>query len=108
VAFVLRPTVTAVDPSGLPQLEVGVDPAVTKDQRVTLLLDAREAPAAFAIAAEPRTGTVSTLAFDLADLAPGTYLLRVRVDGAESALEVAVDESAPVPIQFVGPEVDVP
>ena len=81
---------------------------MTEEQRVTLLLDARGAPTAFSIAAQAHTGTVSTLAFDLADVEPGTYLLRVRVDGAESALEVVEDEAAPQPIQFVGPEVEVP
>ena len=108
LAFVLRPTLTSVDATGLPLLEVGIEPAVTEAQRVTLLLDARDTPSAFSIAAQAHPGTVSTVVFDLADVEPGTYLVRVRVDGAESALEVVEDEAAPQPIQFVGPEVEVP
>jgi hypothetical protein len=37
--------------------------------------------------APPRTAALTTLAFNVAGLTPGAYSLRVRVDGAETALE---------------------
>jgi hypothetical protein len=38
---------------------------------------------------------------------PDTYLLRVRVDGAESALEVDTDDQSPTYNQYIGPKLKI-
>lgn len=101
--FVLRPAVrTNPDdtdaavflPSGDPQqpgaVEVMLDPPVARGQRVELLLNAMDGDGAPAYrfprsppAVDTPTGVVS---FPAPGVAAGTYLVRVRVDGAESVL----------------------
>ncbi len=75
-------------------------------QQVSLLLNelGSSAPKAYAVPASPRLTPTDTLQFDLSGIStgsippelfggqggsipPGTYLVRVRVDGAESLLE---------------------
>jgi len=120
-AFVLRPTMTnaapsipATDVEGLVSstetvngttvalragtLKLVLDPHVTRDQRVVLLLNQLNPPAgqlahAYTFAApvgngvvdpDPDTGTVR---IPFKRVVAGTYLVRVQVDGAESLLE---------------------
>jgi len=106
-AFVLRPTwvkSTYGSPPG--RLGVVVSPPVGPKQQVSLLLNQLGAtPRAFALPAEPRATETDTLFFDVSSIPagsippelaggeggsipPGAYLARVRVDGAESRLEV--------------------
>jgi Pvc16 N-terminal domain len=120
-AFVLRPAITipAVSPPG--QLAVNVTPSVGPSQQVTLLLNATAGapPQAFALPAAPRTAETGTVVFDVSSvpsssippelaggdggsIPSGNYLARVRVDGAESPLEV--DSSG----RFTGPIVTLP
>jgi hypothetical protein len=97
LALMVAPRVTSVMPAklslgadgGAAVLSLNVDPPVLASQRAALILGSRE------IIAETRTGTVTTLAFALAGTAVGTYLARVRVDGADSI--VFVDPDAAVP-----------
>jgi hypothetical protein len=97
---VLRPVVKPKSGTTVPDLTIAagrltakLDPRVGNKQVVELLLDEFGAPAtrlpqSFTVPAEPRTGApTDTVRFPLADVASGTYLLRVRVDGAETALE---------------------
>jgi hypothetical protein len=93
-AFVVQPRITGIEvAAGAIMLEV--DPAVGATQLVTLEL--------LAAAGVVRTirGTEG-LVFPHAGVAPGTYVARVRVDGAASPVET--DENG-VP---TGPEVTVP
>ena len=62
-------------------------------QKVTLLMDTREAPA------HPFTADTANLDFDFPDAPPagGTPLLRLKVDGIES---VVVDRLAKPPMFF--------
>jgi hypothetical protein len=61
-------------------LRIGCAPEVRVGQKVTLLMDTREAPA------QPFIVNTATLDFEFADAPPagGTPLLRLKVDGIES------------------------
>ena len=106
VAFMLIPTIavpaTVARGADLP---IAVTPLVERTQKVVVLLDDR----AFLLPARPEgsppAGTV-TLRVP-ADLPAKTYLVRVQVDGAESALAVQSDAVEPDPLkkQFVAPAV---
>ena len=63
-------------------------PEVRPDQRVALLLGSREIPAA------PRAARTAELSFVVTDAVPGTFWMRLRVDGVDSQL---VDQSATLP-----------
>jgi hypothetical protein len=87
------------------RLRVGVSPMVGRQQRVTLLLNqltAGAAPQAFAYDAPRRPADDAHVAFDVPELPDGTYLVRVRVDGAESPLLPDADGA------FARPRVVVP
>lgn len=98
-AFLLRPSVSVPDPTapGAPDVvEVTLAPPLAAGQRVTLLLDEYADPAPggrllrsyrLELDAVPAAGT-TTLRFPRGDVTAGTYLLRVRVDGAESLLDI--------------------
>jgi hypothetical protein len=118
-AFVLHPTVSPVASGITPTLEngapviidgigllsatvtVGFDPAVGRDQRVTLYLYERGGPTtrparAYSFPAAPHNGiaspaiaSTSSIAFAISHVVPGDYLVRVQVDGAESSLTMA-------------------
>jgi hypothetical protein len=120
--FVLRPTIRrdADDPAspddailytatGGPDapatLTVKVWPAVGRGQRMELLLNDAADPRAGAYrfpAPLHRPADTDTIVFPVPGIAPGTYLARVSVDGAESVLEV--DGAG----AFARPKVEVP
>jgi hypothetical protein len=115
-AFVLRPTVTAIvqnvtgtgtEPRA-GDLVVTFTPPVGKGQRVVVLLDERDPPAgrpgrAYVFIAPPREADpADTLTIRVSGVTAGTYLVRVRVDGAESLLES--DATG----HFTGPQVSIP
>jgi hypothetical protein len=111
-AFILAPRITTsstpADPidatTGQP-LALEFTPSVGPRQRVSILVGDRE------IALPPRdpqSPPAGTLNFPIpSDFPPGTYLLRLRVDGAESPLEVDTDEASPTFNQYVNPVVTV-
>jgi hypothetical protein len=108
--FVLRPKITPSTPNNVStevvggvtmksgELAVSFDPVVHKPQRVMLLLNEipqSTAPAhAYSFGAPPGNGIVDpatesgTIAFSFQRVVPGNYLVRVRVDGAESPLSM--------------------
>ena len=109
-AFVLRPRILALthipapDAATPPRIEAKVGPAVGKAQRVELLLNTPgvEGPAFVFPAPLPRVADSGTITFDVPGATPGSYLARVRVDGAESPL--ATDGAG----KYVHPTVVVP
>jgi hypothetical protein len=102
-AFVLRPTITVTasnvqgggdDPRSA-DIEVAFNPQVEKSQRVVLLLNEFQPPSgrparAYTFSAPPRNETdpdeTDSITVPISGVAPGTYLVRVQVDGAESPL----------------------
>jgi hypothetical protein len=102
-AFMIAPKITAIPVVPVAKgstLTLPVTPSVGRNQRVALLLGDRT----IFIPNRPSTGLPlsATLDFPIpADFLPGTVLLRVQVDGAESAL--TVDASG----KFAGPTVQI-
>lgn len=97
--FGLAPTITNLDPTSRPaaaqpfDLEVRCTPQVLPEQRAVLLLGAREIPpTSVTTPADPDAET--TLAFPVQGLAEGAYVVRLRVDGADS---IPIDFTAGVP-----------
>jgi len=108
-AFILHPALTADSTtSGVTSrtvngqtlrsgtLNLSVIPQVRQDQRIVLLLNpvALAAPATtYSFQGPPRTSPIptSTLQIPFTDVIPGQYLVRVQVDGAESALQSGPD-----------------
>jgi hypothetical protein len=117
-AFVILPTIISVGPSSpLGSLMAVVSPLVAPQQQVFLVLNQLtgsppSGPQAFLLAADPHDTETNTFSFsttfpDPSDLTktvsvpPGTYLVRVRVNTAESRL--TTDASG----TFNGPEVTI-
>jgi hypothetical protein len=112
VAFVILPTVASIGPaSSAGHLRSVVSPAVGPQQQVSLVLNQvagslPSGPQAFVLPTdthdvETDTFTFSTI-FPNASVPSGTYLVRIRVDSAESRL--TVDASG----KFNGPVVTIP
>jgi hypothetical protein len=85
---------TAVDPLtqlGTATITLTCSPEVLPEQRVSLVLGAKEVPA------EPHPTQTASLTFVARNMAVGTHFVRLRVDGAESLL---IDRANPDDIQF--------
>lgn len=107
-AFVLAPLITTAPPITVARghpLTLTFNPAVARQQRASILLNDHEI---LIPARGPGTAPVNSLPFPIpAGFTPGTYLLRLRVDGAESALVVETDPTKPTFNQYIGPVVTV-
>jgi hypothetical protein len=109
VAFMLAPQITTPLPTSVAAggtLTLSFVAPVGRTQRVALLIGDR------AIEIPPRDpagpDTASSLDFEIPpDWSIGTFLLRVRVDGAESFLTVDTDPASPTFNQYVGPQVTI-
>ncbi|HEY6140630.1 MAG TPA: DUF4255 domain-containing protein [Thermoanaerobaculia bacterium] len=113
VPFVLHPAIRKKG-DGTPDialagtdLTVKVDPAVGKNQRAVVLLNGARS---YSFESAPRNkkddpDESDTLTFPLSGVAKGDYLVRVQIDGADSALEL--DPNAAEPI-YSGPKVTIP
>jgi hypothetical protein len=66
---------------------VTVRPVIAARQQVTLELLMAQG-VAYTFLANPRTSDINQVTFALSGVAAGEYLFRVRVDGAESPLEL--------------------
>jgi len=129
-AFVLVPDITLPDPAfalistdgttGLITGNVTVNfaPKIAKSQRVRLLLNefeppATRAPRGYIFNAPRRNGIpdnqqeTGSVEFVGSGVAAGDYLVRVQVDGAESALQRETNNASPAFNQFIGPKVTI-
>jgi hypothetical protein len=102
VPLLVLPSLAAINPGAASAgdlVTVTVDPAVAAAQSRTLLLDDREiAGQPVAVGSPPSANIDFRLPTGAAALAAGSYLVRVRVDGAESRLTVD-----PVTGEYDGP-----
>jgi hypothetical protein len=57
--------------------------------------------------AEPEPEATTDISFPVPDMEPRTYLVRVQIDGAESALEVDDDEDSETFGRYIGPTAEV-
>ncbi len=69
---------------------VNVEPAVGVNQQVTLEMLAND-EVAYTFAATARTSETASLSFSIRGVAAGDYVFRVRVDGADSPIELDAD-----------------
>ena len=99
--FSLAPTLAGLSPASQPvaaqpfDLTVTCRPQVREDQRVVLLVRDREVlPSGLTTPADP--DAASTLVFPIAGLDAGDYVVRLRVDGADS---IPIDFTA-TPLRF--------
>jgi hypothetical protein len=129
-AFVLRPVIVPIN--GQPAtvelqdrgdgqqekvVNVMLTPAAGKAQRAVLFLNEigpnkdqplDHPPHAYSIEADPRLETGDTLTFPASGILPGTYLIRVQVDGAESLLDVDTDTASTTFNLYTGtPQVEI-
>ena len=113
-AFVFRPLITTANflPASR-QITLDIRPAMQAGQRGLLLLNERvdkvtstQPRKAYALpVAQPVTMT-NTLIIDASSIRPGTYLIRVQIDGAESPLAPPPDGTQDE--AFAGPTVTIP
>lgn len=97
-AFVLHPKITATvaqvenrgDNLRQAAITVKFHPKVTHRQTVVLLLDAIASahPLAYSYAVAPAHEDTDNMTIPVQNIQPGTYLVRVRVDGAQSPLQI--------------------
>lgn len=110
-AFVLRPRLNSATFSdgADPRITVDAQPRVGLRQQATLLLyqlvTSPTQPLTYTLTPRPRDAETDPLIFDADGVNNGTYLVRLRVDGAESELEQVTDETQPNYRQFIGPTV---
>jgi hypothetical protein len=108
VAFVLAPRITTAAPLTAVRgatLTFDVTPAVASDQRVILLIGDQALPLPARSAAAP---PATTLSFPIpAKFTPGSFLMRVQVDGAPSSLDVDTATGSPTINQYIGPQVTI-
>lgn len=117
VSFILRPTITKVSvlpreengdaPPGTDVLEVQVAPIIGQTQQVLLLLNQliSRPPASYTFNVEGRTRDTNRLVIPIPGVEPGTYLVRLQVDGAESLLVVDSDPTSPSYRRYISPQV---
>lgn len=109
----LASVTTAADGTRSADVSVTLDPPAGRRQRVMLLLNEFNPPAerparaySFAAPSRDRPGepeTANTIVIPVRGVAPGQYLVRVQVDGAQSPLEADTTEGSPTFGQFVRP-----
>ncbi len=104
----LAPRLTAPVPTTVARgagLALTFEPLVGRTQRLSALIGDQE------IVIPPATigdTPVNAMTFLVpADFPTGTFLMRLRVDGAESQLEVDTNPASPTFDQFVGPNITV-
>jgi hypothetical protein len=89
-------------------LTIKLNPDVGKTQRVTLLLNEFQpagSPSVYSFKAQPRTVDGDTVAFSITGIQAHTYLVRVQVDGAESALETDNNQASLTYQMYIAPTV---
>jgi hypothetical protein len=106
VGFQLLPKITGpANLGGSGVISVPVQPAVLATQERFLLLGDQVVPG---VPPQPGSPPATTIQFRLPQapnppLPSGTYLLRVRIGGAESRLQVDLNQNSPTYLQYVGP-----
>jgi len=92
------------------RIQVRANLVIGKEQRVFLLLNqlTSQNPAAYIFKADSRAEDGHLVTFAIHDVRPGTYLVRIQVDRAESPLTVDTNPDSPTFEQYIGPTVNIP
>ena len=107
--FILQPAITTPLPVTVARgatLTLALNPPVGREQQVALLAGENAIPLPTRPPTDPPTASSFGFAIP-AGFPPGTSLLRVRVDGAESALIVDTNPVSPTFNQFIGPTITI-
>lgn len=107
VAVTIRPRVTTASPLSAAQgkpLAVAFVPSAMRTQKVALLIGDREILPDWTGLTEP-AGSLNFVVPP--DIAVGAHLIRLRIDGAESALQVDNTPASTTFNQYIGPQVTV-
>ena len=102
MALALAPRIdgiAAATADGTTTFTVQTTPDVRPGQRAALIVGERE------VAADAHPAQTGTLTFQAEDIAPGTYAVRLRVDGVESIL---IDRTTSPPSFLASQQVTVP
>ncbi len=109
VPFILQPTITTAPPFTAARggtLTLSLAPPIGREQSVALLVGDHAIPLPTRLPTGPPAA--STFGFAIpSDFPAGTFLLRVRVDGADSALDVDTNKLSPTYNQYIGPTVTI-
>jgi hypothetical protein len=108
-AFILAPQITTSPPISAARgtsLSLAFTPPVGRSQPVALLVGDRAITIPPRPTSGPPTATTLNLPIPL-DLPAGEFLLRLRVDGADSPLQVDTDPLSPTFNQYIGPKVTI-
>lgn len=117
VPILLRPTITDITVSNLKgrgndprsaDITVQVNVTIDQAQQVTLVLTELSLSKFWGYSYEQtknRQQNSHSITFTVTDCAPGTYLVRLVVDGAESLLNVDTDPQSPTFEQYIAPVV---
>lgn len=117
--YVLRPSVQEVnllnvegseDEPRDAEIEVVTDVTVSQNQRVILMMNEQMAaqPAAYLFNAQARNADTTHLTFSVYGVKAGDYLIRIQVDGAESALQIDTDSNSLTFDRYISPTVTIP
>ena len=109
LAFALAPRITVTPanaPPGTVNLTLTCEPRIVAGQRVLLLFGDRQVEPA-SLVTPPNTAQPTTLTFAVPDVAAGSYLVRLRVDGVDS-IPVIHAGTPPVPAFDPAQKVTVP
>jgi len=102
VPFILRPTILAVQ-----VIQVQVDPPICPDQQVVLILNQRSVryPLSYIFNAPRCSRETQILTIPVHNLKPAEFLVRLRVDGAESLLTMDANPNSPTFEQYIAPSI---
>lgn len=91
------------------EIEVESNLAIAPRQRVVLVLNewTIENPAAYLFEATLRTEITPLLRIPIRSVKPGTYLVRLQVDGAESPLSIETDSQSPTTNWYNSPKITI-
>jgi hypothetical protein len=108
--FVLSPKIIGITaPNGIQagkvDIVVQVQPVIRKTQKVILFLNEQGGIAAYSTPVPPRETEVDQITFTFNGVKAATYLARLQVDGANSALEADADPNSPTFNQYIRPAI---
>jgi hypothetical protein len=107
-AFVLSPKITKIDPQEINRgnnLKIDFEPPIMPNQQVLLLVGDRT----FVVEKHQKeSNPISDISLKISDDFPaGTYLVRLRVDGAESHLLIDDNPDSPTYLKYIKPHVKI-
>ncbi|CAN1213282.1 DUF4255 domain-containing protein [Tumidithrix helvetica PCC 7403] len=115
--FVLCPSITKVTVTEVEEhdelrsamINVLVDLAIGKKQRVVLALNewSISNPVSYMFDREPLVADTHSVSIPIAQVKPGEYLVRIRIDGAESKIGVDTDPNSPTFEWFNSPKITI-